>query len=82
MLIPPPVPLTKYIQTVAALGREEAVMQQFDKSASKYIAKVRDLAVAAVGFGVGVGSFLTLSAIIMVSYGLKVKQIINLLFPT
>ncbi|KAF8747860.1 ABC transporter transmembrane region [Rhizoctonia solani] len=44
------------IKTVAALGREDAVMQQFDKSASKYSAKGRNLAIGAIGFGVGLYS--------------------------
>ncbi|CAE6474644.1 unnamed protein product [Rhizoctonia solani] len=53
------------IKTVAALGREDAVMQQFDKSASKYSAKGRNLAIGAIGFGVGIGSILILSSIVM-----------------
>ncbi|KEP51643.1 ABC family B (MDR/TAP),protein [Rhizoctonia solani 123E] len=53
------------IKTVAALGREEAIMQQFDKSASKHAAKSRNLAIGALGFGVGIGSILLLSAIVM-----------------
>ncbi|CAE6474640.1 unnamed protein product [Rhizoctonia solani] len=53
------------IKTVAALGREEAVMQQFDKSASKYAAKGRNLAIGALGFGVGIGSILLLSSMVM-----------------
>ncbi|CAE6486016.1 unnamed protein product [Rhizoctonia solani] len=53
------------IKTVAALGREEAVMQQFNKSASKHAAKSRNLAIGALGFGFGIGSILLLSAIVM-----------------
>ncbi|CUA75232.1 phosphate-transporting ATPase [Rhizoctonia solani] len=53
------------IKTVAALGREEAVMKQFDKSASKHAAKSRNLAIGAIGFGVGISSVLLLSAIVM-----------------
>ncbi|CAE6441720.1 unnamed protein product [Rhizoctonia solani] len=53
------------IKTVAALGREEAVMKQFDKSASKHAAKSGNLAIGAIGFGVGIGSILLLSAIVM-----------------
>ncbi|CAE6471474.1 unnamed protein product [Rhizoctonia solani] len=53
------------IKTVAALGREEAVMKQFDKSASKHAAKSRNLAIGAIGFGVGISSILLLSAIVM-----------------
>ncbi|CAE6502668.1 unnamed protein product [Rhizoctonia solani] len=53
------------IKTVAALGREDAVMEQFDKSAAKYTAKSKNLAIGALGFGVGIGSILLLSAIVM-----------------
>ncbi|KAH7325369.1 P-loop containing nucleoside triphosphate hydrolase protein [Rhizoctonia solani] len=53
------------IKTVAALGREEAVMGQFDNSASKHAAKSRNLAIGAIGFGVGIASILLLSAIVM-----------------
>ncbi|CCO36629.1 ATP-binding cassette, subfamily B (MDR/TAP),member 1 [Rhizoctonia solani AG-1 IB] len=53
------------IKTVAALGREEAVMQKFDESATKYVAKGRNLVIGALGFGVGIGSILLLSAIVM-----------------
>ncbi|EUC62834.1 ABC family B (MDR/TAP),protein [Rhizoctonia solani AG-3 Rhs1AP] len=53
------------IQTVAALGREEAIMRQFHKSASEHVVKSKNLAIGAIGFGVGNGSILFLSAIIM-----------------
>ncbi|KAG8754876.1 hypothetical protein FRC11_006395, partial [Ceratobasidium sp. 423] len=53
------------IKTVAALGREEAVMRQFNKSASKHTAKNGNLAIGALGFGFGIGSILLLSAIVM-----------------
>ncbi|KAJ1300111.1 hypothetical protein OPQ81_002591 [Rhizoctonia solani] len=53
------------IKTVAALGREEAIMRQFDKSASRHAAKGGNLAIGALGFGVGIGSILVQSAIVM-----------------
>ncbi|KAG9110045.1 hypothetical protein FRC07_008242, partial [Ceratobasidium sp. 392] len=48
-----------------ALGREQTVMEQFDISASKNVASLRKLLIGSLGFGVGVGSILILSAIVM-----------------
>lgn len=42
-------------------------MEQFDKSSSRNIAKIKYLVGGAVGFGIGVGSILILSSILMVS---------------
>ncbi|KAG8737610.1 hypothetical protein FRC10_008038 [Ceratobasidium sp. 414] len=53
------------IKTVAALGREDAIMEQFDISTSKNVASLRNLLIGSLGFGTGVGSLLVLSAIIM-----------------
>ncbi|KAG9081161.1 hypothetical protein FRC06_005779, partial [Ceratobasidium sp. 370] len=53
------------IKTVAALGRQERVMEQFDISASNTVARPRHLLIGAVGFGVGIGFVLVLSAIVM-----------------
>lgn len=43
-------------------------MEQFDKSSAQKGTKLGYLLGGAVGFGVGVGSILILSAIVMVSY--------------
>ncbi|KAG8699619.1 hypothetical protein FRC08_005185, partial [Ceratobasidium sp. 394] len=73
------------IKTVAALGRQDKVMEQFDISASNTVARPRHLLIGAIGFGVGVGFTLVLTAIVMWwGVELYVTQRINLphLFST
>ncbi|CCO35093.1 ATP-binding cassette, subfamily B (MDR/TAP),member 1 [Rhizoctonia solani AG-1 IB] len=53
------------IKTVAALGRENLVMEYFDKTSAQKTTKTKYLLGGALGFGFGMGSILILSAILM-----------------
>ncbi|KAG8932796.1 hypothetical protein FRC01_012280 [Tulasnella sp. 417] len=53
------------IQTVAALGREEAVLRHFELEMERRAPPRRQLYLASVGFGVGTGFVLLVSAVVM-----------------
>ncbi|KAG8978134.1 hypothetical protein FRC05_011250 [Tulasnella sp. 425] len=53
------------IQTVAALGREEAVIRHFELEMARRAPPRRGLYLASTGFGVGTGFVLLVSAIVM-----------------
>ncbi|CUA73287.1 hypothetical protein RSOLAG22IIIB_05235 [Rhizoctonia solani] len=53
------------IKTVAALGREGIVMENFDKASAQKNTKTKYLWGGALGFGFGMGSILFLSSIVM-----------------
>lgn len=53
-------------QTVAALGREEAVLRHFESEMEKRAPPRRQLYLASFGFGVGTGFVLLVSAVVMV----------------
>ncbi|CAE6340535.1 unnamed protein product, partial [Rhizoctonia solani] len=53
------------IKTVAALGRENIVMNIFDKSSAQKAVKTKYLWYGALGFGFGLGSTLVLCSIVM-----------------